>query len=82
MRANQLTAHVGKAINATIITLGGLTLIVGISKFIYRLPEISISDMGMSALGALALLSAKSGNCVKFLTFLKLVIHQIFLHDH
>ena len=69
MRANQLTAHVGKAINATIITLGGLTLIVGISKFIYRLPEISISDMGMSALGALALLLAKSGNCVKFLTY-------------
>ena len=68
MRANQLTAHVGKAINATVITLGVLTLIVGISKFIYRLPEISISDMGMSLLGVLALLLAKSGTCVKFLT--------------
>ena len=56
MRANKLKLHLGEAINATIITLGSLMLIVGISKFIYRLPEISISDMAMSAIGIAALI--------------------------
>ena len=67
MRANELKLHLGKTINATIITLGSLMLIVGISKFIYRLPEISISDMAMSAIGIAALIVAKSKACVNFL---------------
>ena len=34
MRANKLKLHLGKAINATIITLGSLMLIAGISKWL------------------------------------------------
>mgnify|MGYP005704064259 FL=1 len=67
MRANKLKLHLGKAISATIIVLGSLMLIVGISKSIYRLPEISISDMAMSAIGIAALVVAKSKVCVNFL---------------
>ena len=67
MRANKLKLHLGKAINATIITLGSLMLIAGVSKFIYRLPGISISDIAMSAIGIAALIAAKSKACVNFL---------------
>ena len=67
MRVFNLKVHIGKVINATIIALGGLLLIVGILKFIYRLPEVSISDLGMSLIGVVALAAAKSKACVNFL---------------
>ena len=67
MRVYNLKVHIGRVINAGIIVLGGLMLIVGILKFIYRLPEISISDLGMSIIGVVALAAAKSKVCVNFL---------------